>query len=366
MVTAARLSFGRRPRRPVTRPEIRIGDWWMSGIAPWGDLRTSTRLVGDWQASWQIVRHPRRRLLRHPALVAGARVTVMLGPEPVWTGSLVEPDWDSGELTALGVARQADTALCLTAGGSMTTKPNVAIDQAISRGAWDVVRGHDFGSTAIGEADGAGSLKYVAQLLDAWAEDDDNPDRWYVDTRRVLRAATTDESNPQWFITPGVGELGVAGTERVDRVFLRYYDSTDSNNLKTASYPASTPAGGVERGVDATVLGPITPTQAGKRAEGIWRKMKGKPGWTNGLTLLPGQIATPGGVPVHPALVRAGGAARLLGAPDPRGLAHHLDVVTGDTELEWDALRLQVNPVGLADRTFEAVLEDAIPGAVAL
>jgi len=353
-------------RTPITRPEVRIGGWWMSGIAPWGDLKTSTRQVGDWQASWTMIRSPRKQTLRHPALVYGAPVEVKLGPATVWTGSLTEPDWDSGEIVALGVPREAEGALALTAGGTMTTKPNVAVDQAIARGALSWTRGDDLGSTEIGLPDGQGDIKSVARLLDARAEDVDNPIGWRVDRERVLHAVDDNETDPDWFITPGSGELGAADDERVDRMFVRYLVAGGGGTLATASYPAATPAGGIERGADITNRGGLTATAAGKIAEGVWRKMNGRSGWTNGITVNRSQVTTPGGIAANLALIKAGDAMRLLGAQDPRGLGHNLDVVIGDTDYDWAAGTIQLNPVGLAARTFEGVLEETAPGATPL
>ena len=354
-------------RRPVTRPEVRVGGYWMSGIAAWGDLKTATRTVGDWQASWSMIRDPRKKLQRHPALVYGAAVEVKLGPLTVWAGSLTEPDWDSGEIVALGSARQAETALCLTGAGQVTTKANTAINQAIARGAVDWTRGDYFTDTPVGEADDSGIQTSLARLLDAWAEDADNDATgWRVGPDRVLRIAQDTEDDPQWYVVPGAGELGAADDERVDRVFVRYSDSGAGGSLKTASYPAATPAGGIERGADITNRGAITATKAGKIAQGIWAKMAGRSGWANGISVSRSQVTTPGGVPANLGLIRAGHAMRLLGVPDPRGPAHNLDVVIGDTEYDWSTGTIQLNPVGLAARTFEAVLEERSPGAVAL
>lgn len=352
-------------RTPITRPEVRIGGWWMSGIATWGDLKTSTRLTGDWQASWAMIRDPRKTLQRHPALIYGAPVEVKLGPVVVWVGALTEPDWDSGELTALGAAREPEGALALTAAGETTTKPNLAITQAIARGAWNVTRGSNFGGTAIGEVDGTADIKSVARLLDAWAETDGNG-QWRVGRDRVVRAVDDDETDPDWFITPGAGEMGAADDDRADRVFVRYSDSTDSGNFHTTSWPAATPAGGIERGADVTKRGQITPAAAAAIAKGIWGKMQGRSGWTNGLTVNRSQVSTPGGIAANLGLIKAGDAMRLLGVSDPRGLAHHVDVVIGETDYDWSAGTIQLNPVGLAARTFEAVLEQVSPGATAL
>jgi hypothetical protein len=353
-------------RQPITRPEVRVGGWWMSGIVPWGDLKTSTRLVGDWQASWSIIRPPTKQTLRHPALHSGAAVEVMLGPVAVWVGALTEPDWDSGEVTALGAPREAEGALSLDGAGEVTTKPDTAVDQAIVRGALNWTRKDSFSASEIGAGAESSTQPSVARLLDAWAEDDDNPRGWRVGRDRALRVADDTETAPSWFITPGSGELGVADDERADRVFVRFSDSTDAGAFHTASWPAATPAGGVERGALITNRGEMTPTAAEKIAKGIWRKMQGRSGWTNGVNVTRSQVTTRGGIAANLGLIKAGDAMRLLGVPDPRGLAHSLDVVIGDTDYDWAAGTIQLNPVGLAARTFEAVLEEFAPGATAL
>lgn len=353
-------------RRPATRPEVWVDGWPMSGISPWGDLHTQTRLTGDWQISWAMIRHPRKQLVRHPAFHSGAPVELKLGPAVCAVGSLAEPDWDSGQLIALGSPREGEGALALTGAGATTTKPNTAIDAAIARGALNWTRVSSFGTTAIGDADNVADIKSIARLLDAWAEDNDNPAGWRVDRKRALRSVTDTESDPIWFVVPGAGELGVADEERVGRVFVRYLVSGGGGALATASYPAATPAGSIERGADITSRGALTAGDAEAIARGIWRKMSGRSGWTNGINVTRSQITSKGGLAANLALIKAGDAMRLLGIQDPRGLNHHLDVVIGDTDYDWSAGSIQLNPVGLAARTFEAVLEDTDPGFTAL
>lgn len=354
-------------KTPATQPEIFVDGWPMSSIAPWSELHTKTRLTGDWEITWTVLRPPNKQVLRHPAFFYGAAVEVRYGPVVAAVGSLTEPNWESGEMVALGAPREAEGALSLTAGGTMTTKPNTAVDQAIARGALNWVRIDDFGSTAIGQADGAGDLNTVAKLLDARAEDADNASGWRVDRHRGLRIVSNDETaTPSWFITPGAGELGASDDERVDRVYVRFADSGAGGALDTASYPATTPLGGIERGADITGRGSITAAKAGKIAQGLWRKMQGRSGFTNGFTVDRTQVTSRGGIAAGLWLIAAGQVARQLGAPDPRGLSHHVDFVIGDTDLDWTANEIQINPDGMAARTWEAVLEADGRGYVAL
>ena len=355
--------------RPVTRPEVMIDGYPMSGIVKWGDLKTSTRLTGDWQASWGIIRSPRAPLHRHFAFRLGAPVEVMLGPIPVFVGSLPEQDWDAGELIAIGAPREGEGAVCLTATEETTSKGNTLLDQAKARGATSWTRVHDFGNTPLIEADDAADgdiSRSVNRWLDAWAAE--NEKLWYVERDRGLRHMDpTDPTDPTWYVTPGAGELGTASENVVGKVFVRFFDSTDGGALKTASWPATTPTGTLERGAFIGNRGNITPTRAQNIAKGIWTKVgAGQPRWTNSLSLGRNQITHKSGIPPHLALIRGRDPMRLLGQPDPRGLEQHIDAVIGETECDWSAGSINISPDGMADRSFEAVLEEVSPGAVPL
>lgn len=340
-------------RRTATRPEVRVGGFWLSSIAPqgWGQLEHSTRTNGSWQASWTI---PIVRTWRHPALVYGAKVEVFLGPICIWSGTLEEPNWDSGEFIALGASRDGEDAVAIDGSGNSSTNPNAVIDAAIARGVLSWTRVGDFGTTSVGQSNDGGGLVTIRSVLDAWAQE--NASRWVVNESRQLIAAPVDETRPTWHAMPGSGVLGSAAEERVDRVFVRYLDPTTGRRA-TASYPATTPASGIERPVDITDRGAKTPAQAASIAQDIWSDLQGRSGWTNGITLARGQATTPGGTEVDLALVRAGDTLRLLGVPDVRGVAQNTDVVIGDTDYNWEDDELQANPVGLAARDDTSVLE---------
>ncbi|MCL2611941.1 MAG: hypothetical protein FWD95_01775 [Nocardioidaceae bacterium] len=363
------LSYGYQlwRRRPVTRPEVYVAGLPLSSVAPlgaWGSLHTKTIQTGDDEATWSFLNPTGKLLPRHPALVYGAPVAVRLGPVPIWVGALSEPNWDSGDFTAVGAPHEAEGALCLTSSGQTTSAPNVAVDAAIARGAVGWTRRDDFGSTALAQADdGSTTLTYLDQLLDAWATE--NNSGWAINQHRqlIITGPPAAKTMPDWFITPGTGDLGQAADNRVDRVFVRYVSTASGNPLATASYPATTPEGGKERGVNITSRGAITAARATAIAQGLWGKLAGESGWTNGLTLDRTQVATPGGLPATLGLMRGMDTMRLLGVSDPRGLGHHLDVVIGDTDMDWDADSLQANPTGLVSRSLEDVLTQDFPNS---
>lgn len=244
--------------------------------------------------------------------------------------------------------------MALNAAGETSTAPNTVIDQAIARGVVSWTRVGDFGTAAVGEVDAAGGLVTLQSVLDAWAEENDS--NWHVDPQRNLIVAPSSETEVDWLVIPGSGVLGSAAEERVDRIFVRYMSSTTGRRA-TVSWPETTPVGGIEKPMDIIDRGPMTSTKASAIAQAEWKKLQGRSGWTNGLTLTRGQVTTRGGVEADLALVKAGDTMRLLGVPDPRGLSHNLDVVIGDTEYDWEEDSLQSNPVGLAARDTESVLE---------
>lgn len=348
---------------PITRAEVFVAGVPMSGITRygWGSLHTKTFLNGDDEATWSIINFPNKAYEKHPALIYGAAADIKLGPSPIWAGVLTEPNWDDGTLTAVGAAHEGAAAMCLTSAGLTTTKPNTAVDQAIARGALGWSRRDSFGTTAVGNADDAtAGLTNVGDLLDAWASENDSG--WAITARRELVITGSPvPGTPDWFVTPGAGVLGQADDDRVDRVFVRYVSTASGNPLATTSWPAATPQGGKERGVYIGSRGPISATRAQNIAKGIYNKLGGQSGWTNGLTLGRDQVSTPGGLPARLEFIRAGQTIRLLGVPDPRGLGLHLDVVVGDTDLDHDAGSIQVNPVGLAKRSLEDVLTQDYP-----
>ncbi len=345
-------------RRGDTRPEVRLTTpdgttFLLSAIAPkgaWGKLRHSTRLSGSWAASWSI---PNTATWRHPALVYGVRVEIVLGPIVIWCGTLEEPDWDAGTFTAIGAAREAETTFGLDALGNASTKPNEVIDTAITAGDLTWIRVGDFGTTAVGDAANDG-LVTLTSILDAWAKK--NNSRWYVNEMRQLVIVPLDENTPKYLIVPGSGVLGSASEQKVDRIYARYIDATTGRRT-TIVYPTTGPAR-VKRPADFTKDGAMTAADAQTRVQALWNQNNaGRTGFTNGWTLNHGQITHLGGGVADGALVKAGETAAGLGLPDTRGIAQNTLVVLGDTDYDWEDDELQANPNGLVDRDPDSVLE---------
>lgn len=345
-------------RRLYPAPQIRVGGMWLSTIAGWGDLEVKHGRNGPFEATWNMALGDTER---PSPLIRNARVEVYAGPTMVWCGALGQPDWDAKSFAAIGIARQAEGAECMTSGGAITSKPNTAIDQAAARDVVWWTRAGDFGNTDIAGVEGDVSNDdpdpgKLTDLLDLWARENDSQWRVTADGRLVIDPE--DETEPDWLILPGVGVLGEADDDVADRVFIRYNDST-AGKIRYASYPASTPANGIERRGSVVKRGPMSASRALAIATGMYRQAQaGRIGWTNGIEVTDQQIITKGGHPANLALIRAGQTVRMLDTPDPRNGGRNLDFVIGESTWRPVERTVQLNPVGMVKRTWEELLAD--------
>lgn len=345
-------------RRLYPAPQIRVGGMWLSTIAGWGDLEVKHGRNGPFEATWNMALGDTER---PSPLIRNARVEIYAGPTMVWCGALGQPDWDAKSFAAIGIARQAEGAECMTSGGAITSKPNTAIDQAAARDVVWWTRAGDFGNTDIAGVPGDASNDdpdpgKLTDLLDLWARENDSQWRVTADGRLVIDPE--DETEPDWLILPGAGVLGEADDDVADRVFIRYNDST-AGKIRYASYPASTPANGIERRGSVVKRGPMSASRALAIATGMYRQAQaGRIGWTNGIEVTDQQIITKGGHPANLALIRAGQTVRMLDTPDPRNGGRNLDFVIGESTWRPVERTVQLNPVGMVKRTWEELLAD--------
>lgn len=362
----------------ATVPEVLLdGRTWLSSLAGWGDLVVTQGPRGPFEVTFGVV-FPDRDW-RPPELKPGTKVEVVDNGVKIFGGRLTEPDWDAGQFAAIGYCRQAEGPIAVNATGRPTTIPNVAVDQGIARGAlrdWKrtewLVTPPSFGTASI-EDDRSSSDQddpeavSIQEVLDTSAAAAGGDTDWYVDAGGYLYLtdATPDDAPPDWYVPAGVAKMGVADDRRIDRVFLTFPDSstTPAGKRRLASFPASTPAGGIEW-IGNVQRGMVTPAKAAAWAQAIYRKARsGMDGWTNGLTLSPGQLLTPGGQPAHFGHVRGGQKVRIQGAPDPRSgvTLPYIDFWIDTCEWRPGEGTLQVIPEGMVERNLEAIMRRVVP-----
>lgn len=328
-------------------PQLRIGGVMLTSKW-WGGLKITHRWPrGCWQADWSMALSP---LERPPFIVQGAKVDILIGSRPVWSGWLGEPNWEESTFTAAGAGREGEETLCLTSGGLTTSTPDVAIDAAIARGALSWSRPASLSSAALTTGDTTTALNYLTDLLDTWSNTAGK--RWAVNADRQVYAAA-DPTTPTYYIAYGAAELGVADDALVGTLYGGWYDT--SGNPHTTSVGSGKP----EVAVDMSNLGPIDVTTATNALNGILAKVGARLAFTSAVTVDASQVTSPGGV--HPALwqLTAGQMYRLVGLHDPRNGAPYSDVVMGESVWDVDAQTVQLTPVDLAARDLSTIIGDA-------
>lgn len=333
--------------RPQSSPQVLVNGRWLSSLGYWGDLKITHRWpYGCWEATWRMAIKPYQRFAD---VVAGKPVQIRLASGNIWAGDLAEPDWDTGNMRAVGAARQGETSLCLTSLGETTSTPDTAVDQAIARGAVTWVRRNSLSATAFAPNDTTAQLNYLTALMDAWSTAQNM--RWGVGPQREIYAAA-DPTTPSIHIRPGSGVLGVTEEQLAARVFGRY-QSSSSGALSTVSVGAGIP----EVGVSLLKYGLIDATAATNIITGIRNQLQARTGWTNGVTVTADMVTTPGGQRLGLDQVVASKMARLLGLRDERGGSASTDIVLGETIWDVPAGTVVCNPVGLTDRSLSGVVE---------
>lgn len=341
--------------------ELRIGGRWLSGIAPWGELKWSHRWPGGcWEASWQMdlpVGANVDILQRRPL------VEVMDGPVCRWRGTLTEPDRETWQLTALGLCRQAEHCLCFDGSLATTSIPNTAIDEGIARGILNWTRPASISSTAFSTASTTDGLNYLTPLLDGWSQEEGK--RWAVGADGAVRASV-DPTTPTYSITPNVARLSLADDDYASHLYgRRMVTSTTYQTHTRSDTGAAARWGSREFGVDLTGLGVITNVRAAAILEGMLAKGKARTGYTNRIEVAASQLLTMGGSPAHLPGMTAGPMVRLNGFFDDSRLLsgkNYVDIVIGETEYVDGEDAIVLAPVGLVDRSLSDVLAAPVLG----
>lgn len=333
----------------TTRPEVYVDGVRLSNVAPgWGSLKITHRWpLGCWEASWVV---PVKRQRRNRELQDGADVRAYYGASPIWRGDLTEPNWDTGEMVAIGSVRQGEQALALGGTGAITSVPDLAIDQAFIRMAVDWNRRSSLDALPFSDPAQSSAPIYLNDLLSAWATFKNL--NWGVDARGDV-FALPDPTEPRWIVSPDSGVLGVAGGGEAKSIVGRYLaDATTYANVRVG-------LGTPEVGVALDKFGVITAASATAKIQGILDQLSVVRGWTNGLTLTASQIYSAGGVQANLAAVRAGQMMRLQGLRDERNRSAVTDIVLGETV--WDVADGTVlcNPIDLVARDLGSIVEAA-------
>lgn len=205
--------------------QIRVGGYWLglemtcsppTVVTTWG-VDGAPGPSGTYEISWGV---DLPQGSRHPALRRSALVEVVDGGVVVESGLMLRPNWRTGEMTAVGLARQASGFAAENGTGDMGTSiANAAVDHMIARATTHTTRPVNLLATAAGENSNTDALPYVEDVLNTAARIQDR--RWGVtpDGRWFF---ADDPTEPTWVLAPGVADLEFAGDGYAPTVKVRY------------------------------------------------------------------------------------------------------------------------------------------------
>lgn len=341
---------------------LKVGGVRLSTIGKPGDLKWSHSIAGgSEQTSWSM---DLPQTYNHPALRLGADVEIMSGPGPIWGGVLDEPDRTGGDgisFSAAGYASEAAEYLCFDGSLNTTSVPDTAIDQAIARGLnkYGITRPTSISNVAFAAGDSTDAVNQLGSLLDAYCKSDGGK-RWGIDPAgRFYKAA--DPTTPTLHLRAGAAKVGFAGDDYASNVYLRYKTGPTTYATATATDTFAASVQRRERAVDGTVAGVILGSKAAALAQGELDQGRARYAFTDPVTAGSYQLTTPGGQPVAPEWIAAGGPVGLMvrqfGVTNEQGMPlNYLDWVVGRTEVEDGAAKMILSPVNLAARSYGDVL----------
>lgn len=276
---------------------------------------------------------------QHPALRAGAKVEILAGPMPIYTGLLTEPDRTTWECHAFGLSSALRKRIAIDGLGANTRNLGTAIFEATARG-WQGTNPVPVTGTAAGDA--TGNPVKVGSLLDDYAEQ--TGQRWGVDGlgRLYMRP---DPTSPRWLFSPDAASFGNTSEDVATFLAGSYFDGT-------ANATAFVGSGDNEDTVDLTDRGTLTLVAAQAILAGMIARSGGVT-WTNGVTLGRDQITTVGGTPAALSAVRAGEMVRAHGLSYGQVVsAPWLDITIGKTKWTVGEDVIYLEPINTAPRTF--------------
>lgn len=267
--------------------QIKVDGTFLATYGGWGDLEWVDGQRGTESIAWAMPAS------RRTVLKGAFKVEVYYGAMLVAAGRMLEPDRESGDFNAKGIAMLGDDYKALDAGGAVTTKVDTAVDQAIARGLpW--VRPDSISTTDL-STDTLGEIPTVTEILDAWA--DDNNKRWAVTPAGVLYTYT-DPTAATYHMLRTV-PLAVSREQFASTLFGRIRTSTGGYATRSAvDTDAETRFGHKEETVDMTGLGYLTNVKADNMLSNMLKKGRARLGYANSIEAGPGDLLSAGGVPV--------------------------------------------------------------------
>lgn len=344
------------------------GGRWLHGLSAYGDLALASTLRrpsdsdgggGLLTASWSM---PTANGVSLPAQVRyGSLVEIKAGPLTVGMGVVAEtPNGDS--VTVDGLFRLGEKRYAVDASGLPTTDVSVAVAQAITRG----LRWRDDGTLPTGSiaalSEEQVNYNTVSALLNKYCTLMGKI--WWIDRRGYLRIGDYP-TTPRWLLSPSLPSMESADDDYASTYFVRRVDGVDTDGQPNAwdGAPAVDPTVdstvAVEAAFDLEQLGYITGAAASAYAQDILAANAYRTGFTEGLSVIRGQLMTLGGVSPEtwqvicgdPTMVRS---PNWVSSSSRVQVGRRRDWVLGGAQWKQGEA-LTVVPFGLAPRTVASI-----------
>lgn len=331
--------------------DIKVGGEWLEDLVTnYGGLKVGHRADGGpfsltWEQTLSVNDLP-------PALVSsGTRVpvTVQAGGARVWSGFIDSSAWASGEMSAAGMCRQAETAVAAGYPVGPTLDVGAAVYFAGQRGSFPV---GTLSSLPVLSPDTPTDANTLAALLDAHAQKAGV--RWRVtpDARLYTRA---DPTVPTLFVEPGVAQLGVSTQKTATAIFLAYSNRAELGATKTLYVWSGDQS--LERIVDFKDAPWMTAVEADALARKILAKTSGQRTLSGSVTIPAGAITNGAGIEVDLAMIGGQEMIRLEGAYDGRNGRSSTDFVIDEASYDQRAQEITLTPVEAEPTSFEDVMK---------
>ena len=341
--------------------QVRVGGRWLDELGPWGDLAFNIAADGGCdKASWSV---GAAEALRFPATRRGQPVQISVFGWPMWTGYVAESDHTELTMHAVGLAKQAEDAVCLggavsSPGADLTTNPHLAVTAAIARGKLSWTYRGNLPDVPFTQAGDTRTFRYIAELLDAVAAEKGM--RWGVNGRGEFYMGA-DPTTPTWLLDEAP-VAGAADDQYVTHLFGRHMTGDVAPNPEFAIVMAADPkAAGLwvrsERLVDATTA-QWSPTRIQDAVRDMLAQVGGRLVHAGAYEATEANLSTVNGGTAAPHLVEPRQMVRMTDTIDAAGVlqigAFH-DFVIGDVAYR-SGQPVVLTPVNTANRDLESVL----------
>lgn len=330
----------RRQRRYPAATRTASGLVYLDTLATAGDPQITRSINGPDEANWTVDARPG---LTHAGLTIDLPVTIPGGPGSRWTGRLDQPEIENGTLRAIGTAALLSRYYATADPGHPNALNHLdeCVDNAIADGLPIIRR------QSLPNSDGfaqSGTVR-LDELLTTVA--DDLGKIWQVDDWSELRMF--DVPTAVSYLLLATDAPAPTFNEYATTLQVLYVDDITTNKtvITVTDTTAAATFGVIQDQLDLTGRGAISAAAATSIGTNRLAQRAPRARWTEPFTVTPGQILSPGGVPVDLASIRTARLARLMltdtsrSALADRGLPS--TVLIGQLEMQGNVLA--VSPV---------------------